>query len=112
VSGVSKIQICSADPLYAIARFSKWLESRRVDLHEIDKVCVAQFLKRDAGINHGAEPAPRRRFLAILREFGVTQPWAYHCLLGLLAVTGLRISEALHLRCTNRRLVQGCSCSP
>jgi len=26
------------------------------------------------------------------------QPWTYHCLLGLLAVTGLRISEALNLR--------------
>jgi integrase len=26
------------------------------------------------------------------------QPWTYHCLLGLLAVSGLRISEALNLR--------------
>ena len=26
------------------------------------------------------------------------QPWTYHCLLGLLAVTGLRISEVLNLR--------------
>jgi integrase len=26
------------------------------------------------------------------------QPWTYYCLLGLLAVTGLRISEALNLR--------------
>lgn len=26
------------------------------------------------------------------------QPWTYHCLLGLLAVTGLRISEALNLQ--------------
>jgi integrase len=26
------------------------------------------------------------------------QPWTYHCLLGLLAVAGLRISEALNLR--------------
>ena len=26
------------------------------------------------------------------------QPWTYHCLLGLLAVTGLRLSEALNLR--------------
>jgi len=26
------------------------------------------------------------------------QPWTYHCLLGLLAVTGLRIREALNLR--------------
>ncbi len=29
------------------------------------------------------------------------QPWTYHCLLGLLAVTGLRISEALNLRCAD-----------
>src|SRR5260370_20879956 len=29
------------------------------------------------------------------------QPWTYHCLLGLLAVTGLRISEAVNLRCTD-----------
>lgn len=29
------------------------------------------------------------------------QPWTYHCLLGLLTVTGLRISEALNLRCTD-----------
>ena len=29
------------------------------------------------------------------------QPWTYHCLFGLLAVTGLRISEALHLRSTD-----------
>jgi hypothetical protein len=26
------------------------------------------------------------------------QPWTYHCLFGLLAVTGLHISEALNLR--------------
>jgi integrase/recombinase XerD len=29
------------------------------------------------------------------------QPWTYYCLFGLLAVTGLRISEALHLHCTD-----------
>lgn len=29
------------------------------------------------------------------------QPWTYHCLFGLLAVTGLRISEALNLRSTD-----------
>jgi integrase len=29
------------------------------------------------------------------------QPWTYHCLLGLRAVTGLRISEALNLRCAD-----------
>jgi integrase len=29
------------------------------------------------------------------------QPWTYHCLFGLLAVTGLRIGEALNLRSTD-----------
>ncbi len=29
------------------------------------------------------------------------QPWTYHCLFGLLAVAGLRISEALNLRSTD-----------
>jgi integrase len=29
------------------------------------------------------------------------QPWTYYCLLGLLAVTGLRISEILNLRCAD-----------
>jgi len=29
------------------------------------------------------------------------QPWTYYCLLGLLAVTGLGISEALNLRCAD-----------
>lgn len=29
------------------------------------------------------------------------QAWTYHCLFGLLAVTGLRISEAVNLRCTD-----------
>ena len=33
------------------------------------------------------------------------QPWTYHCLLGLLAVAGLRISEALNLRGGRHRLV-------
>ncbi len=33
--------------------------------------------------------------------------WTYHCLFGLLAVTGLRISEALTLRCENVDLETG-----
>lgn len=33
--------------------------------------------------------------------------WTYHCLFGLLAVTGLRISEALALRCDDVDLVHG-----
>ncbi|WP_435171747.1 tyrosine-type recombinase/integrase [Falsirhodobacter sp. 1013] len=45
-----------------------------------------------------------RRLLAaalampVARKTASLRPWMYHCLLGLLAVTGLRISEALDLR--------------
>jgi integrase len=42
-----------------------------------------------------------RQLLEAARTMRAThglQPWTYHCLLGLLAVTGLRISEALNLR--------------
>jgi integrase/recombinase XerD len=35
------------------------------------------------------------------------QPWTYHCLFGLLAVTGLRISEALNLRVTDVDWTEG-----
>ena len=41
-----------------------------------------------------------RQLLEAARTMPAThrlQPWTYHCLLGLLAVTGLRISEALNL---------------
>jgi len=40
------------------------------------------------------------------------QPWTYHCLFGLLAVTGLRISEALHLRCTDVDWSEGVLANP
>jgi len=35
------------------------------------------------------------------------QPWTYYCLLGLLAVTGLRISEILNLRCADIDWLEG-----
>ena len=35
------------------------------------------------------------------------QPWTYHCLFGLLAVTGLRISEALNLKVTDVDWTEG-----
>ena len=45
-----------------------------------------------------------RRLLEAARGMRSThslQPWTYHCLLGLLSVTGMRISEALNLHCTD-----------
>jgi integrase/recombinase XerD len=35
------------------------------------------------------------------------QPWTYYCLFGLLAVTGLRISEALNLHCADIDWLEG-----
>jgi site-specific recombinase XerD len=58
--------------LYAIARFSNWLHTSQLDLHQVDEATVERFLKRDPGIFHGGESAPLRRFLAMLREIGVT----------------------------------------
>ena len=45
-----------------------------------------------------------RRLLEAAKNMRAThslQPWTYYCLFGLLAVTGLRISEALNLRCAD-----------
>ena len=45
-----------------------------------------------------------RQLLEVAKDMPTThslQPWTYHCLFGLLAVTGLRISEALNLRSTD-----------
>jgi hypothetical protein len=36
--------------LYAIARFSKWLQAHQLGIHEVDEHVVARFLKRDPGI--------------------------------------------------------------
>jgi hypothetical protein len=33
--------------MYAIARFSKWLEIRQLDLHRVDEPAVELFLQRD-----------------------------------------------------------------
>lgn len=57
--------------LYAIARFSKWLQARQFGIHEVDEDVVARFLKRDPAIVHDAECATLRRLLTILREVGV-----------------------------------------
>ena len=42
-----------------------------------------------------------------LSPAGGLRPWTYHCLFGLLAVTGLRISEALNLKRQDTDLNQG-----
>jgi site-specific recombinase XerD len=58
--------------MYAIARFSNWLRTGQVDLHRVDEATVERFLQRDLHVVHSAESAPLRRFLAMLREIGVT----------------------------------------
>jgi site-specific recombinase XerD len=58
--------------MYAIARFSNWLHAGQVDLHQVDEATVERFLQRNLDVVHSAESAPLRRFLAMLREIGVT----------------------------------------
>ena len=58
--------------IYAIARFSNWLQTRQVDLEQMDEAVVERFLQRDPGIVHGGESASLRRLLAMLREIGLT----------------------------------------
>jgi site-specific recombinase XerD len=58
--------------LYAIARFSNWLQNKQLDLDELGEAAVERFLQRDPSIVHSSETAPLRRFLAILRELGLT----------------------------------------
>lgn len=57
--------------MYGIARFSNWLHTRQPDLHLLDEATIERFLRRDQNVVHGAESAPVRRFLAMLREIGV-----------------------------------------
>ena len=58
--------------MYAIARFSRWLQTQQFDLNQVDEVAVERFLQRDPNRAHGGEAAPLRRFLAMLREIGLT----------------------------------------
>jgi integrase len=58
--------------MYAIARFSNWLQTWQLDLHQVDEGVVERFLQRDPGMVRGGESAPLRRFLAMLREIGLT----------------------------------------
>jgi hypothetical protein len=57
--------------LYAIARFSKWLQQGGVWLEDIDEIGVRRFLDRDPGVVHYPEPASIRRLVLILRGMGV-----------------------------------------
>jgi site-specific recombinase XerD len=58
--------------MYGIARFSSWLQTMRLNLHQIDEATVELFLHRDPGVVHSGESAPLRRILALLRESGLT----------------------------------------
>lgn len=60
--------------MYAIARFSRWLCDRRLDVHKVDEATVERFLRRDPGIVHGVEAPSLRRLLAILRGIEATRP--------------------------------------
>jgi site-specific recombinase XerD len=58
--------------MYAIARFSNWLQTCQLDVHQVDEAAVERFLQRDPSMVHSGESAPLRRFLAMLREIGLT----------------------------------------
>jgi site-specific recombinase XerD len=57
--------------MYAIARFGKWLDRNNIGLRDLDESIVDRFLKRDRDVARSSEPAPLRRFMAMLREIGV-----------------------------------------
>jgi hypothetical protein len=56
--------------MYAIARFSNWLQTMQLDLHQLDEATVERFLHRDPNVVHSVETASLRRVLALLRETG------------------------------------------
>ena len=58
--------------LYAIARFSNWLQARQLGVREVDEAAVERFLKRDPNVVRSGESAPLRRFLVMLRDMGLT----------------------------------------
>jgi len=58
--------------MYAIARFSNWLQTMQLDLHQVDEATVDRFLHRDPNVVHCGESASLRRILALLRESGLT----------------------------------------
>ena len=56
---------------YAIARFSRWLQKRCIQLEDLREVTVQEFLGRDPGVVHHLERATIGRLILILREIGV-----------------------------------------
>jgi len=58
--------------MYAIARFSNWLQTMQLDLHQVNEATIDRFLSRDPNIIHCAESASLRRVLALLRASGLT----------------------------------------
>ena len=57
--------------VYAIARFSRWLERMNVPLEDLDESGVRDFLGRDPGVVHRLERSTIRRLVVVLREVGV-----------------------------------------
>ena len=57
--------------MYAIARFSNWLLTMQLDLHQVDEATVDRFLHRDRNIVRCAESASLRRVLALLLECAI-----------------------------------------
>src|ERR1035441_6363815 len=57
--------------IYAIARFSRWLERINAPLEGLDESVVRDFLDRDPGVVHYPERSTIRRLVLILRENGV-----------------------------------------
>jgi site-specific recombinase XerD len=57
--------------VYAIARFSRWLERMNIPLEDLDESGVRDFLGRDPGVVHYPERSTIRRLIVVLRELGV-----------------------------------------
>ena len=57
--------------VYAIARFSRWLERMNFPLEDLDESRVLDFLGRDPGVVHNPERSTIRRLVVVLREVGV-----------------------------------------
>src|ERR1035438_5145510 len=56
--------------VYAIARFSRWLERMNVPLEDLDESGVRDFLGRDPGVVHRLERSTIRRPVRVLPEGG------------------------------------------